>query len=327
MVLENPLGSGDDDPCRALVLIDDYVAGHVGLMMAEVTANGRRVPVLWGYNLLVSTRFRGRGIATKLIKGWQDAHHTAIGTHVNLASVGIYRKLGWTEFHTPHYYMVRRSRRFLEGYKAVRPLAALASPFVDAGLALRRGWGRLVAAPRFRLRVEAVDALSPELDTLLGRQSAPVVTHRSAAYINHSLQAAREDHARDLRLCLVRDESGALVAYFIVLRKVPPLLSGRFKGVRLGSMRDWGILDDDKADVVSLAQAAADEFFGWGGDALMAVLPGDDTGRAMKRLGYGTTDPLYTLFHADPSSPLAGDEFKDQRAWHFTSGEADGLLI
>ena len=57
MVLYNPLSRGDDDPCRALMLIDGYVAGHVGLLMAEVTVDGQPVPVLRGYNLLVSTRF------------------------------------------------------------------------------------------------------------------------------------------------------------------------------------------------------------------------------------------------------------------------------
>jgi GNAT superfamily N-acetyltransferase len=327
MVLDNPLGGGDDDPCRALVIIDGYVAGHVGLLMSEVTVEGQRLPVLWGYNLLVSTRFRGRGIATKLLKCWQDHHHTAIGTNVNLESVGIYRKLGWTEFHTPHYFVVRRSRRFLEGYVGVPPLAALASPVVDAGLALRRGWGRLVAGRlNRRLRAEAVASLSPELDSLLARQSVPVVTPRSAAYIDYLLHAAEADDTRDTRLCLVRDESGAAVGYFIIQRKEPPLPSGRFRHVRRGSMRDWGIFDEGKADALSIALLATHEFFDWGGDAFKAVLPDDGDGHVLRRLGFGAAESLCTVFHADPSSPLAGDEFKEQRAWRFTPAEADGLL-
>ena len=169
--------------------------------------------------------------------------------------------------------------------------------------------------------------MSPELDALLARQGAPVVTHRSAASVNHALHSAAQDDTREFRLYVVRDGSGAPVGYFILKRKVPPLLSGRFKGVQLGAMQDWRIFDEDKVDVVSMALAATAEFFAWGGDAFMAVLPGDENGRVMRRLGYGSSDPLYTLFHADPSSPLAGDEFKQQRAWRFTAAEADGLFI
>jgi ribosomal protein S18 acetylase RimI-like enzyme len=277
---------------------------------------------------MVSTRFRGRGIATKLLKCWQDAHHTAIGTNVNLASIRIYHKLGWTELDSPRYFIVHRSRKFLGGYLRVPALAALGAPVLDAGLALRRGWGRLRAGPpKRRLHAEVVSELSPELDAALGRQSAPVVTHRSAAYVNWSVKTVEADDTRETRLCLVRNESGAAAGYFILQRKVVPNLSDRFKNVSLGSMRDWGIFDENKADMLSLARLAADVFFDWGGDAFMAVLPDEDDGRVMKRLGYGLAEPLRTVFHADPASPLAADKYKDQKAWRFTWAEADGLHI
>lgn len=326
--LDNPLSKGDNDPCRILALVDNYVAGHFGLLVGEVIVDGRTLPVLLGYDLLVSPRFRGHRLGTKLLKCWQDLHHTKIGTNVNHRSVKIFRKLGWTEFHTPSYFIVRRSRRFLEAYLRSSPLTALASSVVDVGLAARRAVGRLRhGGPQPGLRAEAVDSMPGGFDALLAREGPSVITHRSASYINYWLRIGEADEAHELRLCLVRGKSGETVGYFLLQRKPSAVLRKRFKNVCLVSMRDWGILDHSRADVLSITLAARDHFFEWGGDAFMVALPGAETGDALHRLGFSDAGPLRTVFHAVPPSLLVSDRYEDQRAWRFTAAEADGLFV
>jgi GNAT superfamily N-acetyltransferase len=328
LFLDNPLSKSDDDPCRALALVDNNVAGHVGLLVGEVIVDEHVVPVLWGFDLFISPRFRGRRLASRLLKCWQDLHHTTIGTNVNLDSLKIYQNLGWTEFYTPGYFIIHRSRRFLEAYLRAAPLAALASPLVDAGLSALRGVGRLRGpGPKHKLRAEAVEVMPDDFDTLLADNGRRVKTHRSASYINYWLRVAELDDAHDLRLCLVGNGDGEPVGYFLLQRKPSTVLRDRFEGVNLVLMRDWGIFDLNRADALSITLAARDYFFEWGGDAFVATLHDVEDGRALRALGFRDAGPLRTMFHAVPPSPLAGDENMDQRFWHFTAAEADGLFI
>ena len=324
--LTNPLSWGDDDPVRAYVLVGKRVAGYVCLVTGEVSLRGARVPVLWGFNLLVSTAFRGKGLAIKLIQAWRDAHHTAIGTHVNVISLGIYGKLDWVTFLYPCHTLIRRSRPFVGGYLP-GPLAAIAAPVVDAGLALRRTLSRQVPRAPRDLRVERVEAMPPELDPLLARQSAAVVTHRSAAWFDWQFRVRRAMEGVDFNLCLVRDGRDEVVGYFLVQRRRWPVLRERFRGVLLGSVREWGAFDESKLDLATLYRLAAREALELGVDAVYLTVPDPAAGAELHRRGYGSVQPLRTVYYAHPSSPLAGQEFRDVRAWRTTAAEADGLLI
>lgn len=325
---DNPFSRSDDDPVRAYALAGDDVAGHVGLMMSEVRVRGEVIPVLWGFNLLVSTRFRGRGVAKRLLECWQNYHHTAIGMHVNLASVGIYRKLGWTEFHTPTYRIVHRTRPFIEGYLHSALLGATLGPLTDAFVGLKRRAGMLGKRPGVHeLKAEPMSSVSAELDELLDRQVAPVVTRRSAAWLNWALAVGRADERPcSYSLCQVRDKHGSVVGYFMLQVKRTTLRE-RFKDVRLALMREWGVLDDTAADYLSVALAAEDFAVRNGAQAFLATVPDERDGSVLKRLGFRPGEPLRTVFHSVPPSPLADSEFHDPRVWRFTAAEADGLII
>lgn len=327
-LIDNPLSHSDDDPVRAYVLVDKQVGGRLGLLVGEVTVDGRPLPVLWAFDLFVSTAFRGRGLATKLIRCWQDAHHTAVGMHVNLESVGIYRKLGWVEFKTPNLYQIRKSRKFIEGYVRLPLAAAMIAPLVDAGLALRRGLGRLTgAAPRRGLVARRTTEMPAALDAALGRPRDGVATHRSAAWVNWGLRATEFLDGVDCRLYLVDDERGRTVGYFILHLRTMPAMRGRFKDVPVASIRDWDIFDDSRADLASLLALASAESRSWGAGAILATVPDPDAERVLRRLGYRSMRPLYTLFHASPPSPLVEERFKDARAWRYSTADDDGLLI
>ena len=106
-----------------------------------------------------------------------------------------------------------------------------------------------------------------------------------------------------------------------------PLLSGRFKDVLVGALRDWGIFDDGKVDAFSMARLAARESAARGAD--VTLLPAHDaqTIDAMRKLGYRPGEELRTLFHAVPPSPLVDERYRDIAVWRFTPAEADGLVI
>lgn len=325
MHLGNPLSQGDEDPVRAFVFVGNCIAGRVCLIPQTVSVRGEALPVLWGFDLLVSTAFRGKGLATKLIRAWQDEFDTAIGTNVNVPSVGIYRKLNWVEFHTHNFIAIHHSRKFVQGFVRWAPAAALAGPLVDAGMALRRLVGGKGA--KHDLTAEQVVSMPADYDARMSRQATPVVTHRSAAWVNWQLAVGAANEGREYRLYLVRDKSGEAVGYFILQRKPMPLLSGRFRDVMVGALRDWSIFDDERADALSLALLAARESAAWGADA--TLLPAHDaaTIQGMRSLGFRAGEELRTVFHAVAPSSLVDEQYHDLAAWRFTPAEADGLVI
>lgn len=327
-LIDNPLSHNDDDPVRAYVLIDKQVGGRLGMLVGEVTVEGQPLPVLWAFDLFVSTAFRGRGLATRLIRCWQDAHHTAVGMHVNLESVGIYRKLGWTEFRTPNLYQIRASRKFLEGLLPLSAAGALLAPLVDAGLALRRGMGRLAGGrSRSGLIARRVDRMPSQLDAALRRRRDGVATHRSAAWVNWGLRATELLDGVDCRLYLVDDRQGETVGYFILHLRTMPRMRGRFEDVPVASIRDWDIFDERRADLAALLGLAATESREWGAAAILATVPDPSAEGVLRRLGYRSMRPLYTLFHAVPPSPLAQERYKDPSVWRYSTADDDGLLI
>ena len=328
MLLDNPLSTSDDDPVRVFIVVGRRVAGRLSLVMGQVLVQSEPVSVIWGSNLVVSPDFRGRGLGTKLVECWQSLHHTVAGCHANAAAMAIYRKLGWVEFTVPYYQLVCRSRKFVQGYLRWPIGAAALSPVIDAALAFRRGLSRLWSDRRVRgLRVEMAQSMSREFDPLLSRQSAPVVTHRSAAWINWLLRSAEPDERSDHRLYYVRDRPGDVVGYFMLQQARVPLLGKRFKDVRLLSLKDWGIFDESRIDTASIALLGVRESLIWGADAILIAMSGATTGRTLRRLGFGTRKDQMVIFHAIPPSPLTKKEYRQQGSWRFTPSEGDGFFV
>lgn len=326
-LFDNPLSRRDDDPVRIYVLFGNEVAGRLGVTIGELRVDGEPLEVLWGFNLFISKRFRRRGLAIELIRSWRDAHHTSLGMHVNLPSLGIYHKLGWTQVDTPNVYTILRSRKFIEGY-TWGPIGTLAGPPVDAALALRRAVGRLGGPEPWReLVAERATSIPDVMDEWLGRSRAAVTTHRSAAWINWMLHVSEADDKRDAHLFMVRDSGGRIVAYFIVQFVRRPLMSGRFRDLPVGSLMDWDLFDEARVDLHSLVLLAEAECRRLGAATFFATIKDAAVARGLLKAGFRTAQPLRTLFHAVPPSPLVDPRFTRADNWHVAPADDDGLFI
>jgi GNAT superfamily N-acetyltransferase len=328
-LFDNPLSHSDDDPVRAYALFGNQVAGRLGMTIGEIRVDGESLQVLWGFNLFISKRFRRRGLAIELIRCWRDAHHTSIGMHVNLPSLGIYHKLGWTQVDTPNVYTILRIRKFIEGYAPWGPLGAVAGPPVDAALSIRRAVGRLGGpAPRRGLVAEPATRMPGDIDDeMLGRSRAAATTHRSVAWINWMLDVSDADDKRDAHLFLVRESGGRVVGYFIVQFVRRRLMSGRFRDLPVGSLMDWDVFDEGGADLHSLVLLAEAECRRLGAATFFATIKDPGVARGLVKLGFRTAQPLRTLFHAVPPSPLVDPRFTSVDNWHVAPADDDGLFI
>ena len=96
----------------------------------------------------------------------------------------------------------------------------------------------------------------------------------------------------------------------------------------MGLLRDWCAFAEGKVDTLSIVGLALREAIDWDSEAVMVTIPDWEGAEGLRRFGFDPGgEPLRTVFHAIPPSPLISEEFKDPRAWRLTPAEADGLFI
>lgn len=326
MLLTNPLSRHDHDPVQVVVCVGSRVAGRLNLLVGELRLQGQPVPVLWGADLLVSTRDRGLGLGTKLVQAWAALTHTAVGCGANAAARKIYQRLGWNIFELPMAFVVGRSGPFAEHVLRSRRLARLAAPLANAALRISRRW----SAPRPEregLRIERVARMSAELDPLLARQRRPVVSHRSAAWVNWLLSCSGPQEQQDQGLYYVCSSRGDLLGYFMLHRQLMPRLSNRFDNVLLGMLKEWMVLDEQRLDETRLVSRALDALLEWGVDcAAVPVVSADLDGR-LGHIGVFRGKVLATVWHADERSPLHAEAYRRPELWRTTAADGDGFFV
>ncbi len=105
-------------------------------------------------------------------------------------------------------------------------------------------------------------------------------------------------------------------------------LAGRFHDVEVGMIKDWMVFDDS-VDPLAVVMLAMKTLESWPVDAVMVTSSGlsDAEVSVLKRVGFWQREDLRMSFFAHPSSPLAGDEFRQRDAWHCTEADADGFFL
>jgi GNAT superfamily N-acetyltransferase len=79
-----------------VLLHNDRIIGHLGLIPLCVSLEGKRYGATLGKDLAVLPEFQGHGLANLLLKKWMELPDVQMG-YPNERAIGLYRKLGWKE--------------------------------------------------------------------------------------------------------------------------------------------------------------------------------------------------------------------------------------
>ncbi len=327
MVETNPLCKTNDKPAQIVALHAKKVVGRLNLFNGKLMVKGRSVYVTWLSGLRVCQQYRRRGIATRLVRCTQRLGRIVVGCGLSHLSRPIFHKLKFVEFVMPRYILLQHSRCVVNKYLLSQTAAAVVAPAADAVLTVHRCLLAVYSKLRLRaLRVRTVNTISSEFDLRLASHNVPVVSYRSGQWINWLLGSAEQDERRQQRLYQVYDRNDNAVGYFIVRRRFHESASQEgFRNVMLGSLKDWGIFDTAKVDLLGVILLAVRELLAWGVDAVEVCVADDDTNRALRRLGLVHKGDLHMIFSASNNSPLSGDEYKSQSNWWITPAEGDNF--
>ena len=328
-LLANPLSTDDQDPVRLIGTHNGIVVGTIDLLVGAFDVDGETVRTIWGSNYYVAEEARRTLMGVKLLVAMQRLHHTVSACNISQLALPIYQTLKWVDFSLPRYFHIRHSRAVIEHYIGASRWALVASRAADPALLLHGralttvGRGRLAG-----LRCEQVAVAPNELDALLRRSRRHrIVPHRSAAWLNwllaHSLWPAPTDRTG---LFLIYDEGDHLAGYLLLKMRFYPTASRGLRNVRIGSVQDWGIFDDERLtrrDVVLLGLRLLER---WSPDLVEVSSDQPDVRDWLRRRGIPRFGAVHVVVNAGAGSPLRAPELQDQINWRLTAAEGDGFL-
>ena len=169
--------------------------------------------------------------------------------------------------------------------------------------------------------------MSAEFDAALARPTAPVATHRSAAWVNWLLHSGKQDSRRENRLYYAKDKHGTAVGYFILQWARVALLAGRFKDVLIGTIKDWGTFDPSRADRHTVTLLGIQELLTHRADVYILTLSDAGLDSELRAVGARPRSAMRVVLHASPESPLAADEFRREENWQYTAADSDGFFV
>jgi hypothetical protein len=91
-----------DDRIPLVILVDNKVIAHAGLIPIKVRIAGKPYTASWYVDFAVVPEFQRKGLGIKLTKMWMDFSDMNI-TFCNDRSMGIFKKYGWKESFDTYY--------------------------------------------------------------------------------------------------------------------------------------------------------------------------------------------------------------------------------
>jgi len=77
-----------------ILSIDDQVIGQAGLLPADLSISGNKVPAIWFVDFAILAKFQGKGFGKILVKEWMKICPNQI-TFCNNNSLKVFKKFGW----------------------------------------------------------------------------------------------------------------------------------------------------------------------------------------------------------------------------------------
>lgn len=314
-LLTNPLSDDADDPVRILAAQDGVVVGRQDVVVGRIRVAGNDLRCLWGSDLSVPEPFRGSLAGVNLVLEFQRRHHTVGACGVSQIAYPLLQRLRWSDLPMPRYVLLHKSRPLAERLLGNGAASSFSRVVLDAPL---RAHSRILSGWAMRrargLTYERVDAMAPEMEPLLARVDAAIASYRSTAWINWLL-ANEFYETLPVRpsLYYVYDGEGDVVGYFLVKATTYPSHRG-FKDVRVGSLKDWMVFDDERLNTEHVVLCALDALLRWDVEVIEVCLSGRGALPALGRWGFVRRGELHLMLKASRASPLSGVAIADHVA-------------
>lgn len=252
----------DSFPCIFYIEVDNTVACRFFAVPDRLFVDDRVYQWAWAGALYTEEAYRGKGLATRLVRGMEKALHQRNigwgGVFSNDIALAIYRKHGFTiPGFAPRYLMMKTIRPLLEYHLGKGKFVKV----LDGFYRMPAKVFSLVPAMRANREciVETVDA-----DGLSALLQSTRLHHAKRYHFDSSAERLKWKIGKrnNMSICTVREKKeGRLIGYFITkTRPVTEPFGGKYKDFKLMTMMDYGVCSD-RADGLDILVSQAVGFF------------------------------------------------------------------
>ena len=250
-VFHNPSGFKEDEVCQILALDDDVVVGATNPFSGRLLINGEVVGCQNGSYLYSHEDYRKDNIGGELFLRITNLHPTKNCFFVGISqmAIGLYKALKYSLFEFPRLIYLRKSRSVVQSILHnealwTKPLIAM----VDAGLWLHRQIINVHNHICYRdYTIENVKECPDEVEQIVIQDKHPYKELHDKAWFDWSLKYTISEDSRTLRRLYVIKKNEKIEAFFLIKQEFFEKASSRgFKNVYLGSIMEWGIMEDSQ---------------------------------------------------------------------------------
>ncbi|HPV29493.1 MAG TPA: GNAT family N-acetyltransferase [Deltaproteobacteria bacterium] len=252
----------DSFPCIFYIEVDNAIACRFFAVPDRLFVDDKVYQWAWAGALYTEDAYRGKGLATRLVRGMEKTLHERNigwgGVFSNDIALAIYRKLGFTiPGFAPRYLMMKTIRPLLEYHLGKRKIVKVFDVFYRT---LAKAFSpALIVRAHGKYEMEIVDA-----DGLSALLQSTRLHHAQRYHFDSSAERLRWKIGKrsDMSICTVREKKrGRHIGYFITkTRPITEPFGGKYKDFMLMTMMDYGVCSD-RADGFGILVSQAVGFF------------------------------------------------------------------
>jgi len=309
----------DDFPIFFYLTQGDHIVSSIACLPDTMITGQAAMRWAWGGSLETNVEYRGKGMASFLVKNMVDfLHRGNIGWGAVFSTpqaLSIYRKLGFTlPGFAKRYLFLRTSRPFLNKH-VTSQVAIDAMDFCYRILARTWSYVHSWKSPR-KVSVERVSLYDESVTGQL-----PPLKYSAKYHFNDTYLKLMWKIRNDMQFYIVRSRSsGQPLCYFLTKsRIIEKPLASRYCGFDLMTLMDYGFYTDvDDIACSILITAFWDIYMDSGADILEIITSLPALCSAAKRHGMIKVGNGMSFKFSVPAEWNIGPDASDIRSWHLT---------
>jgi GNAT superfamily N-acetyltransferase len=317
-------------PVFCYMLDGDKIVSHFWSFPDRLFCREGEFKWAWCGNLFTDPDYRGKGVASALVKEQVSLFHSQDlawgGVFSTPTALRIYQRLGFSVLgHAPRYVMVKNVGPLLRHHIANSLINSLAD----------RAYGALVRGARkllhdhdafhrkYMIDAETIETNNPARDPDSAKYPHQYHFDDSGAMLYWKMRARNID-----RLYIARDRHAASKAFYLITRCREiknKAIFGRYKGIKLLSVMDYGRFDLNPSVSDAIVSGLMTLFFSSDADACELISSDADICRFAGRRGMMPLGAGMSYAYCLPATWRLGSESRDIHQWHLSSYRGDAF--
>lgn len=322
--LSNPCAGADDDVFMYLVEAEGVPVGRTMLFDTRIKVGNEVLPLYSGSALQVEESFQKYGLGGEIFAygGTIKKRKLNLSAGISDMALPLYKVTKYHIFEFPKLLRVNNSRVLLGKYGLKGILLAMVGALVNFPLhffyMLSKGRTRKL---KKQYTLEKTEVVPDWVDDIVLNDGHKYAEVHDQKWLQWNLENNFKGHERDIQSFYIIKQNDEKVGFVMTKERYRPVVQG-MKNVMIGSIVEWGSVDERKLNEASIYRLVLDTFTK-DVDIIETATNNADTQHELKRIGFIHHGDAHIAFK-DKTKQLT--DSGDASLWRLRYGYADVIL-